>query len=222
MQRTWLLGAVGALLSAALTTAADAQIIDSGRDRPGGFVGQPKAWVSLFAGFAQHGGICDADSESCWNFGDALQWRAAVDIPIANGAQFGVVGMHAKMPLIYNGGLLSGCTNCDADVNVSQLLGQLRIGGGSRIHQVIDVTAGMTFYSNFHATDGTQLDPSGTVSNWTFAIAPGIAVPLSPRSQVILAQEWGLVVGKRVPGRSSNTAQTQTLRLGFRYGLGTR
>lgn len=218
MKRTWMWGAI---LSAALATAADAQIIDSGRDRPSGFVGQPKAWASLFAGFAQHQGLCDAESESCWSFGDALQWRAAVDFPIGNGAQLGVVGTMAKVPLIYDGGLLSGCTSCDADANVSQLFGQLRIGGGSRIHQVIDVTAGMTLYSNFRRTDGTRLDPSGTVSNWTFAIAPGIALPLSPRAQIILAQEWGVVVGKRVPGRSSNTAQTQTLRLGFRYGLGT-
>ena len=221
MKRTWFLGAALSVALATAATTADAQIIDPGRDRPRGFVGQPKAWVSLFAGFAQHQGLCEPESESCWSFGDALQWRAALDFPIGNGAQIGVVGTHAKMPLIYSGGLLSGCSGCDADANVSSLLGQLRIGGGSGIHQVIDVTAGMTLYSNFRRTDGTRLDPERTVSNWTFAIAPGIALPLSPRAQVILAQEWGIVVGKRVSGRSTNSAQTQTLRLGFRYGLGT-
>lgn len=217
MKRTFL-AAVIALLTLR-TIAVDAQIIDSGRDgRTRRVPGTPRAWTSIFAGWTQQQGLCDPDSNSCWDFGSALQWRGTLEFPMGNGVTLGAVGTHSRMPLTYSDGLLGGT---DADANVSQILGQLRIGGGAGIHQVIDVTAGMTLFSNFRqASDGARIGPEGTTRNWSFGLGYGFALPLSPRAQVILLQEYGLIIGKRVSGRSSNTAQNQTLRLGLRLGLG--
>jgi hypothetical protein len=212
VKRTWIIA--GLLALGAGASAADAQIIDSrgGRGRMG-----PSAWTSIFAGWTRHEPLCDPDSNSCWNFGSALQWRGTVEYPMGNGATIGVVGTHSRAPLLYSSGPI-GTT--DADANISQILGQLRIGGGSGIHQVIDMTAGTSLYSNFRRTsDGARLD-SGTVRNWSFALGLGFAMPFSPRSQMVLLQEFGYTIGKRMVGNPSNSAQTYTLRLGLRLGLG--
>ena len=215
MKRTIIVAGVAALVAAG---AADAQIIDGGRDGRSR-IGAPKAWTSLFVGWTQHQALCDPDSDSCWDFGSAMQWRGTLEVPVGNGVTVGAVGTHARMPLRYSSGLLVG--SVDADANVSQVLGQLRVGGGAGIHQVIDITAGMSLFSNFRRTsDGQRIGPTGTTRNWSFALGYGFALPLSPRAQVILLQEYGIVVGKRLQGQSSNTAQSQTLRLGMRLGLG--
>jgi opacity protein-like surface antigen len=213
VKRTLVAAGIVALL-VTRASAADAQIIDS---RGGGRAGTPGAWTSLFAGYMQHQRLCDPDSSSCWNFGSGLQWRGTLEFPVGNGVTLGVVGTRARLPLIHE----SALGNVDADANVNQVLGQLRIGGGSGIHQVIDVTAGMSMFSNFQReSDGEALGSGGTKKNWTFALAYGFALPFRPRAQLILLQEYGLVIGKRMAGQSSNTAQQQTTRLGLRLGLG--
>ena len=111
---------------------------------------------------------------------------------------------------------------CDADANVSQIFGNLHIGGGSGLHQVIDVNAGMTLFSNFRRTSGQKLDPAKTVSAFTFDIGYGFGYSLTPRFQIMLLQDWGLVIHKRMPGQTNNTANQSTTRIGARYGLGSR
>lgn len=209
---------VALVLVASLTHGASAQIIDSRRVSTG-----PLAYTSLGIGWLQHGGLCDPDSNSCWNFGAAPQFRASLEMPLGrSGASFGAAGTTARVPLTYVGGILSGCSQCDADANVSQLLATLHIGGGSGFHQVIDLNAGMTLYSNFQATDGTRLDPSGTRSLFNFSLGYGFGYPLTPRLSVMVLQEYGLVIGKRQAGEPNNTAQQSVLRIGARYGLGSR
>jgi hypothetical protein len=65
-----------------------------------------------------------------------------------------------------------------------------------------------------------RLGDGGNKTAWTFSLGYGLGFPLRPRMQVQFLQEVGLVIGKRIPGRSSNTAQTSTTRLGLRLGLG--
>ena len=55
---------------------ASAQIIDAGGS--GRRFGQANAWASLGIGWLQQGGLCDPGSDSCWDFGNAPQWRASV------------------------------------------------------------------------------------------------------------------------------------------------
>jgi hypothetical protein len=216
VKREWRSALTAALLVAG-AAVAEAQIIDPRGARG---AGRPKAWTSLFAGWTNHNTLCEPESGACWEFGDALQWRGTLEFPVGNGVTLGAVGTMSRLPLRYHGGPLDSCSACDADANVTQLLGQLRIGGGSGIHQVIDITAGKTLFSNFRTTDGTQLNQGRSESNWTLGIGIGIGLPLSPRAQVILSQEYGIIIGERVPGQSSNTAQHRTLRLGGRVGLG--
>lgn len=210
------LGAVAVLVVSGATL--DAQIIDSRRIG----TGQPIAWTSLSVGWLQHGRLCDPGSNSCWDFGSAPQFRATLELPMGRGATIGVAGTTSRVPLLYEGGVLSGCNRCDADANVSQVLANLRIGGGSGFHQVIDVNAGATLFSNFRTVDGVKLDPDGMVSSFTFTLGYGFGYPLTQRFHLMLLQDFGLVIHKRMSGQTNNTAQQSTLRIGGRYGLGSR
>lgn len=209
---------VALALSMAGAVAVDAQIIDSRRAG----TGEPIAWTSLSVGWFEHGGLCDPDSNSCWGFGGAPQFRASLDMPMGRGATVGIAGTTARVPLLYDGGALSGCTRCDADANVSQIFANLNLAGGSGLHQVIDLNAGVSLFSNFRRTTGEKLEPSKIVTAFNFNIGYGFGYSFSPRFQIMLVQDWGLVIHKRMAGQTSNTANQRTTRVGMRYGLGSR
>jgi opacity protein-like surface antigen len=198
--------------------SARAQIIDAGGS--GRRFGQPNAWASLGIGWLQQGGLCDPDSNSCWDFGNAPQWRASLEYPVGRGATIGGAATTARVPLTYVG--TTQCPGgCDADANVSQYLGQLHLGGGTGIQQAIDITAGMTVFTNFRATGtGARLEPAKAKSNFSFSVAYGFAFPIRQNVHVTLAQEYGQIIGKRMSGQSSNSAQQNITRIGARVGLG--
>ncbi len=197
--------------------SASAQIIDSRLGRS-----EPIAWTSLGVGWLQQQGLCDPDSSACWEFGSAAQFRASLEMPMGRGASFGIVGTTARVPLTYSGGSVNACGSCDADANVSQIFGNVHIGGGSGFHQVIDLNAGMTLFSNFRSTAGSKLGPGKMVSAFSFAVGYGFGYALSERLQIMMLQDYGMVIHKRLPGDPSNTAQQTSTRVGLRYGLGSK
>ena len=194
-----------ALLLAAAQSAG-AQIIAAGGS--GRRFGQPNAWASLGIGWLNQGGLCDPGSDSCWNFGSALQWRATLEYPMGRGATIGVAASTARVPMIYQAQLACS-SGCDADANVSQIFANLNLA------------AGMTSFTNFRdANSGARLAPAKAVSNFSFAVSYGLAVPLRPNFHVTLNQDYGQVIGKRMAGQSRNTAEQNVTRLGVRVGLG--
>jgi hypothetical protein len=143
---------------------------------------------------------------------------------VGTGAAIGVGATHSRVPLIYSGSLTQpgSCGSCDADANVTQFLGNFRIGGGTGFHQVIELSAGTTMYSNFRSTDGTKLGTGKSVNDLSFGLGYGFGYSLSARTQVILLQEWMLVLHERRPGSSQNTTSQQVIRVGGRVALGDR
>ena len=217
MKRTLIL-VVG--LSVAGAVLAQAQIIDGSRRSR-----DPIAWTSLSIGWFHQNGFCDADSQACWDFASAPQWRGTLGVPLGRGATIGVAASTARVPLIYNGfagGAIATntCGGCDADANVTQYFGNLHIGNGSGFQQVIDLNAGMTVFSNFRTSSGGTRLGGKAASNFTFALGYGFGYSFTPRAQIMVLQEYGLVILKRQTGSSNNTAQQTNLRIGFKYGLG--
>jgi len=184
----------------------------------------PAAFASLGIGWLQQQGFCDKDTGDCWDFSNAPQWRATFELPLGySGASWGLAGTMSRVPLIYQGaGLLNSCARCDADANVSQIMGLLRLGGTQGFHQVIDLAAGATLFSNFRATDGTRLGSGKTTSRFTADLAYGFGYGLSNRTEIYLEQAYGLIILPRIPGSSNNTASQTTLRIGGRIGLGDK
>jgi hypothetical protein len=57
----------------------------------------------------------------------------------------------------------------------------------------------------------------------SFDIGYGIGYTLSPRAQASLVQEFGFIVHPgNGSGSSSSTVQNRVMRLGIRFGLGTK
>lgn len=206
-------------LSLAGAEMARAQIIEGGGI--GRARGEPIAWTSLSIGWLSHQGqLCDDGTGSCWNFGSAPQWRGTLEYPMGTGATIGVAATAARAPLIYGGG---SCPQaCDADANVTQYFANLRIGGGLGFHQVIDLNAGITVFSNFRRTTGERLLPEKAVTDFTFAVGYGFGYSVSQRVQIMLVQDFGLVIHKRQTGTANRTMQQSTLRVGGRVSLGEK
>jgi opacity protein-like surface antigen len=190
------------------------------------FRNDPQAWTSLSIGWFQQQGFNDRDTGAGLDFGSGPQWRASLEVPMGmGGTTIGAVGTIAKMPLVYRGSVLAAnsCAGCDANATISQIFGTLRMGGGAGFHQVIDLGAGTTMFSNFRREDtGAKLGTGKTTSNFTFALGYGFEYGLSSRTQINLVQEYALIILPREAGSSNNTSQQRTLRIGFRYGLGSK
>jgi hypothetical protein len=195
---------------------ARSQILEA----PARFSREPIAWTSLSIGWLTHDSMCDQETNACWEFGDAPQWRGTLEFPMGRGATIGVAASTARVPLIYNGGLTgASCASCDADANLTQYFGNVRIGGSSGFHQVIDLNAGATVFSNFRSTAGSRLGGKA-ITDFSFAIGYGIGYGFTPRMQMMLLQDFGLVIHQRQTGTANRTAQQRATRIGFRVGLG--
>lgn len=180
----------------------------------------PIGWTSLGIGWMQQQGFNDPETGDGWDFGSAPQWRATLEFPVGSGAAFGVAGTIARVPLIFDG---ASCNRCDADANISQVFGLFRMGGGSGFHQVIDIQAGMTMFSNFRESGtGSRLGTGKMSQAFSFGIGYGFGYALNPRTHVTLVQDYGLIILKRQPGTSQQTTQQRTTRIGVRLGLGDK
>jgi hypothetical protein len=200
--------------------SAESQIIG----REPNFSRGPIGWVSLGIGWMQQQGFNDPETGAGWDWGSAPQWRATLEFPVGTGASFGVAGTIAKVPLLYDDNGIT-CDRCDADANVSQVMALFRMGGGgaSSFHQVIDLQAGITMFSNFREADtGTRLGTGKMSQAFSFGVGYGFGYSLSPRTQVMLVQDYGLIILKRQEGTSQQTAQQSATRIGIRLGLGDR
>ena len=182
----------------------------------------PIGYVSLGIGWMQQQEFNDPETGDAWNWGSAPQWRASLEFPVGSGATFGVAGTIAKVPLTFDG---STCNQCDADANISQVMGLFHIGGGgsSSFSQVIDLQAGLTMFSNFReANTGARIGTGKMSQAFNFGIGYGFGYSLSPRTQISLVQDYGLIILKRQPGTSQRSSQQTSTRIGFRIGLGDR
>ena len=180
----------------------------------------PTAWTSLSVGLFQVQDIFDPQSNSVWDFGTIVQFRGTLERDFQRGTSLGVAATLARAPLSYSG---PECAVCDADLTLWQALALFRIGGGGLgLHQVIEIAAGVTGFSNFSRRDGGAIGP-GTVVDPTFKIGYGLGYSLSPNTQVTLLQEVGLMIherGDRPAGDESNVPRTWATRVGLRFGLG--
>jgi len=207
-----------ALLGGAAHVAA-AQIIKQT------LVSRPAGWTSLSVGWTRQQPICDPGSKACWNFGGAPQYRGSIELPLGNFSAWGMAVTSSRVPLVWAGtASANSCVLCDANVNITQYHGLVRLGtgGAGAFQQVVELGAGATQFTNFRTTTGTQLGGSKAVTDFSFAVSYGFGYTVQSRLQLYLAQEYALILHKRATGNPNNSAQQQTLRVGARLALGNR
>jgi hypothetical protein len=185
--------------------------------RPG-----PNIWASLSVGLYQVQNMFDPASNSAWDFGNIVQFRGTLERDFQPGTSLGVALTFTQAPLTYDG---PDCSGCDADAQLWQALALFRIGGGIRLHQVIEFGAGVTGFSNFQQRGGGgPLAPQGVIDP-TFSIGYGFGYSLSRNTQFMLLQEVGLMVhrrGDQPAGDESNIPRTWATRVGLRVDVGGR
>jgi len=189
----------------------------------------PSAWTSLSVGLVDLAGVEDRDTKSTWAFGQGVQYRVSLEKALRGQSGIGVVATFAEMPLTYQREApLTGaatCTSpCDATANIWSLTGGFHAGGGMGLHQVIQLGIGAAMFGNFRDdATGEALPPTKIDVDLSFDIGYGIGYTLSPRVQASLVQGFGFIVHPgNGSGSSSSTVQTRVMRLGVRYGLGTK
>lgn len=211
---------LAALLLATTAGTTEAQIF--GREAR---TRTPIAWTSMSAAWLTQQELCDPNSSACWNFRSALQWRASLEYPFGNGLSVGVTGTTSRMPLVYAGSVFTpnSCTNCEADANLSQILGTFRVGGGNGLHQILEANGGVTMFSNFRDASGNKLGDGKVSTDVTVGIGVGIGYSMGQRVQIGFVQDYGLIFHKQQQGSTgSNVVQQRSMRLGIRLGLGDK
>jgi opacity protein-like surface antigen len=201
-----------AVLIVGLASVASAQII-----RPS-IVSRPSMYTSLSIGLFTHQVICDPASNACWNFGDGAQYRAAFEVPISIATTVGLSYAHANLPLLW-ADTASCSSGCDARSEVHQFMALLHLGTTGAFTQMIDISAGATRFANFKTTGGTPLGPGKGVTDFSFGLAYGLGIRLTPTLHFTLQQDYGVVFHKRMPGAASGTAEQRTIRAGLRLAM---
>ena len=205
-----------------LSSPLGAQIIRGAAQR------DPTAWTSFAVGLLDIADVEDDDTRSVWSFGQGLRYRASLEKALSGQSGLGVVATFSQIPLTYSRATILGtgaCPDaCDATANIWSVSGGFHAGGGLGLHQVIQVGIGATMWGNFREKDGgAALPPAKMNVDLSFDLGYGIGYTLSPRAQASLVQEFGFIVHPgNGSGSSSSTVQNRVMRLGIRYGLGTK
>jgi hypothetical protein len=211
---------------ALVAAPAGAQIIRVPRS------GDPVVWTSVGVALFQTQSVIDGRTNSIWDLdgSSAAQYRASIEVRVANQSTIGIVGTYARMPFEYRVRSADApvpeesCTRCDAHLDVSSVALAFHAGGGLGLHQVIEAQAGVTRYSDLRADDGRSLAPTSGDTDFSFAFGYGVGYAASPRFQIALVQDFGWSLHQRdgLGGGESSTAHQRVTRLGLRYGLGSK
>ena len=183
--------------------------------------------MSFSVGVMDMSAVHDGSTNSDWQFGNSVQYRISLEMPIQFQSTIGISGSFARVPLTYvplDGIGTTGCPgSCDADATVTQLLATFHAGGGAiGFHQILDLSLGATGYSGFRARlSGERLAPMQLDADITGGIGYGFGYTLSPDMQITLVQEGFLSVHQRtgVAGNEDTIGRQFVLRLGTRFGF---
>jgi hypothetical protein len=99
----------------------------------------------------------------------------------------------------------------------------VHVGGGQGFHQVIELRAGMTMFSNFREdATGARMEPLKTDADFGLGIGYGFGWGITERLQVVVLQDYGSTFHQRagLSGSASGSVEQLVTRLGVRYDLG--
>ncbi|MDB4906464.1 MAG: hypothetical protein JWO05_1248 [Gemmatimonadetes bacterium] len=210
------------LIAGTITAAPlSAQIIQPARR-----MFDPGIWVSFGVGLLNVQAIDDPATSSTWAFAaGSTQYRATLEKALGGGTSIGVTGGIARAGMTYASASLACLNGCDADADVTQLFATFRAGGTRGFHQVLELSAGTTLFSNFkQRSSGAKLAPTQAVNDFSFAFGYGFGYALSQTTQVSVVQDIGTMLHRHSGSNASNnsTPRFSGTRIGVRFGLGER
>jgi len=185
---------------------------------------EPSLWISLGVGLYGANEVSDGATNSTWDFGEGTNWqyRAAVEKVMQNQFSLGGVLTYVDVPFVYIG---PSCGRCDAHLDLTTVGASFHAGGGTGLHQVLEVSAGAALYRNLRRdSDDLKLAPQGGNIDPFFTFAYGFGYTFNPTLQISIIQDYGLVLHERtgLSNDQSNTLTQRTTRLNLRMGFGSR
>lgn len=190
-------------------------------------VAEPTTWVTVSAGLFNGNTVSDGATHSTWDLGQATnpQLRVAAERALQGQSQIsvGVAGTYQHAPFTYSGS--SGCSACEAHMDLMSLGLSFHAGGGIGLHQVLEGSAGALFYRNLKSdVDNAPLPPTGGNIDPYFTFGYGFGYTINPTTQISVVQDFGLALHERtgLTSEQSNTLRLRTIRLNLRYGFGNR
>ena len=191
------------------------------------FTSDPANWISAgIAGFTGNG-VNDGRTASTWDFGNSTNWQygASLERTVGGGgSSFGIAGTFARVPFLYSSVGIGGCSSCDAHLDMTTLVATFHVGSGSGFHQVIELNGGVVNYANLKRdSDGARL-AGGSNIDPIFSGGWGFGYGFDDRTQLEFVPQYGIAIHERsgLSNGVSNTNRTQSLKLTFRRGFGTR
>jgi hypothetical protein len=185
----------------------------------------PAWWVSLGVGLYGANDVSDGATNSTWDFGRGTDWqvRLAAEKALQNQFSLGGTVTYVDVPFVYTGPQCGG--GCDAHLDLTSLGASFHAGGGTGLHQVLEVSAGASMYRNLHRDlDGVKLAPTGGNIDPFLTFGYGFGYTYNPTMQLCIVQAYGLSLHERtgLSNDQSNTLIQRTTRLNFRMGFGSR
>jgi len=188
--------------------------------------------------------IDDGTTDSEWSFATAPQLRASLERVWRGGTTYGVTGSYARPSLDYArrapvapvGGIAATQPQTvDAGASLTSVGALVRVGGGTGLHQVIEVSVGARRYGGFRSDRDVACDEAGGCRrdlppadgdlDFTSALGFGFGYPLGQRLAVSLVQDAEFTFHQRARGPESGADggihRSYVTRLGIRYGVGT-
>ena len=186
-----------------------------------------RIWLSAGSAWAQGGTLSDGKTQSTWNLGQYSPLRFSFEFGSGRNT-IGAVVTHAVIPMQYTG---PACSRCDADIDALQMLGTLHIGNGSAgspLHQIIELSAGVTQWSKLTARNGGGGGAGGTIAKMspdndlTFQAGYGFGYNFGDAFAITLVQDVSTVIHQKdgLDNGQSRSITQRTTRLGARLRLG--
>lgn len=174
--------------------------------------------ASATFGFLQTQSRFDGQSGVLWQLGEALQYRATVEVGLRSGA-IGVAGSLASVSIRRQGG--SAPANSKGDIQLRQLLGTFRTPEAEGAHQIIEVGVGASQWTDYSGSDQLTVDEAKPRNAFTLVVGYGFGFTVGGRATLMLVQDvstlWGSKAG--LPSGASRMVRQYTTRIGLRYRL---
>ncbi|MFN0097591.1 MAG: hypothetical protein ACKVS7_02875 [Gemmatimonadaceae bacterium] len=201
---------LAALVSAAAPASAQIFNVPSALD-----MRRPIA-ISGSVGYVQTADRVDGVSGTVWRLGDALQYRAGLEIGMRAGS-FGLAYSRAQHDINREG--LSAPLNSDGTIRLSQFLATFRSPEVPGAHQIVELSSGLAQWGNYQGSDVLSGEEAKTQNAWALQIGYGFGFTVGDRASITLIQDFAMLIGSKdglESGQSRSVRQSVT-RLGVRW-----
>ncbi len=201
---------VAALMLAAAPASAQILRVPSALD-----VRRPVA-ISGSVGYVQTADRADGVSGTIWRLGDALQYRAGLELGMRSGS-FGLAYSRAEHDVRREG--LSAPANSDGTIRLTQYLATFRSPEVPGAHQIVELSSGLAQWGNYDGSDVLSAEEAKTQNAWAVQIGYGFGFTVGDRASITIIQDFAMLIGSKdglESGQPRSVRQSVT-RLGMRW-----